>query len=182
MGCDSLDVIEPYLLDGVEVIPAEIEIAREQPIRADIRSLAAHRRKRAEMMTERYFFCLYQFLCRDAGLLHLVENMQHQLLRYFAFLWIESGIDAKQARIAGRVGECRYPIDQTGLFPHAPVQARTAPVAENGRKKIERGNVRIRDLRNVPGEREVRQFSGKFLVNFPAAQLRRFLRNEDWLE
>ena len=34
----------------------------------------------------------------------------------------------------------------------------------------------------MPGEREVRQFSGKFLVNVPAAQLRRFLRNEDRLE
>ncbi len=182
MGGDSLNVIERHLLDGVEVIPAEIEVAREQPIRADIGSLAAHRRKCAELMTERHFFCLHQLLSPNAALVYFIENVQHQLLRCFAFLWIESGIDAKQAWIAGRVGECRYPVDQTGFLPHAPVQARTAPIAENGRKKIERGNVRICDLRNVPGEREVRQFSGKFLVNFPAAQLRRFLRNEDRLE
>ena len=106
MGRDSLNVIKRNLLDGVEVIPAEIEIAREQPIRADIGSLAAHRGQGAEMMTERHFFGLHQLLSRNPALLYFIENVQHQLLRCFAFLWIESGINW----IAGRIGECRYPV------------------------------------------------------------------------
>src|SRR5205823_10950385 len=79
MARDSLNVIKRNFLDGVEVIPAEIEIAREQPIRADIGSLAAHRGQGDELMTEGHFFCLHQFLCRDAALLYFIEHAQHQL-------------------------------------------------------------------------------------------------------
>ena len=39
---DPLNVIERHLLDSIEIIPAEIQISREKPIRANIRSLAAH--------------------------------------------------------------------------------------------------------------------------------------------
>ena len=47
------------------------------------------------MMTERYFLCLHQLLGRDAGLLHLVNDVQDQLLRGFALLWIDNGINAE---------------------------------------------------------------------------------------
>src|SRR5438552_4042609 len=106
MCSDSFNVIERHLLGGVQIIPAEIQIARQQPIRANIGSLAAHRSKCAEMMTERYFFCFHQLLCCNAGLLYFIKNAQDQLLRCLAFLWIKSGTDAKQAWIARRVGEC----------------------------------------------------------------------------
>src|SRR6266478_6291594 len=84
--------------------------------------------------------------------------------------------------MAWRVRECGYAERETGFFAHAPIQTRTAPVAQDGREKIERGNVRICDLRNVPRQREMRQFRGKFLVHFPPAKLRRFRRNEQGLE
>ena len=38
------------------------------------------------------------------------------------------------------------------------------------------------DLRNVPGQRKPRQLSGKFIVHFTPAQLRRLLGNENRLE
>ena len=40
------DVVERDLLDGLEIIAAEIEIPSEEPIRAEIRSLSAHGRER----------------------------------------------------------------------------------------------------------------------------------------
>ena len=55
---DAFDIVERHFLDSVEIIAAKIQIAREQPVRADVRSLAAHSRQRAEMMTEHDFFCL----------------------------------------------------------------------------------------------------------------------------
>ena len=47
------------------------------------------------MMTEQYFFCLRQLLRCDARLFHFVNDAHDQLLRRFAFLWIDSGINAK---------------------------------------------------------------------------------------
>ena len=100
---------------------AEIQIAREQPVRPDVRSLAAHGGERAEMMTEHDFLCLRQFFRGDAGLLHFIHNAQGQLLGCFAFFRIDSSIDAKQTRIARCVRECGYAKRQTGLFAHAPI-------------------------------------------------------------
>src|SRR6266480_4218717 len=76
-----------------------------------------------------------------------------------------------------------YSQDQLlSRFTHAMIQARTAPVAKDGREKIERGNIRMRDFRNVPGKREMRQLGGKFLVYLTPAKLRRFRGNKYWLK
>src|SRR6266478_2262458 len=73
---DAFDVIERHFLDSIEIMPAEIQIAREQPVRPNVRGLATHGRKRSEVVTERNFPRLFQFLCRDAGLFHFVNNSQ----------------------------------------------------------------------------------------------------------
>src|SRR4029077_6378124 len=91
----AFDVIERYLLDSVEIMPAEIQIAREQPVRPDVRGLAAHCGERAEVVTERDFLRLLQFFRGNAGLSHLVDNAQGQLLDCVTFLWIDSSIDAE---------------------------------------------------------------------------------------
>ena len=92
---DAFNVIERHFLDGIEIMPAEIEIAREQPVRADVRGLATHGRERVEMMTQCHLLRLFQFIRSDAGLFHLINNAQRQLLCRFAFLRIDSGVDPK---------------------------------------------------------------------------------------
>src|SRR5204863_7671544 len=121
-------------LDGIEIMAAEIQIACEQPVRPDVRGLATHGGQRSEMMTKGNFSCLCQFLRCDAGLLYFVDDAHRQLLGCIAFLWIDSSVDAKQTRVARRVGKRRYPKRQTRLFADAPAQARAAPVAEDARK------------------------------------------------
>src|SRR6266702_1391375 len=130
------------------------------------------------MMTEHDFFCFPQLLRCDAGVFHLIHNAQRQVLGGFAFLWIDSGIDAKQTWIARCVRECRDAKRQTGLFTHTPIQTRAAPIAEDSREQIERGYVWICKLWDVPGERQMRQFSRKFLMHFAAAKLRWLRRNK----
>ena len=179
---DAFDVVERYLLDSVEIMAAKIQIASKQPVRADVRGLAAHCGERAEVVTKRDFLRLLEFLRGNAGLFHFINNPQGQLIGCVAFLWIDHRINPKQPWIARRVRERGYAERQTGFFPDAPVQARAAPVTENGREKIERGHVRIRDFRDVPCEREMRQFRGKLLVHFASAKLRRFRWNEYRLE
>ena len=75
---------------------------------------------------------LRQFLCGDAGVFHLIHDTQRKFLGCLVFLWIDSGVDAKQTWIARRIRECRYAKRQTGFFTHAPIQTRAAPVAEYG--------------------------------------------------
>src|SRR6266540_3259027 len=64
----------------------------------------------------------------------------------------------------------RNPLESSNFC----ISPAAATVAENGREKIKRGNIRIGDLRNVPGQREMTQLGGKFLVDFAAAKLQRF--------
>src|SRR5438477_9532210 len=98
--------MKSHLLDGIQVMAAEVEIPREQPIRADIRRLTAHRSQRAEMLTQRDLLRFVQFVRGYARLSYFVNDLQRQLLRGFAFLRVKCGIDAKKARIARRVGKC----------------------------------------------------------------------------
>ena len=109
-------------------------------------------------------FLVFALLPVVASLLMSVTDMRSTDLRHpFAVTFV--GLD-----------------NYTRLFADAPVQARAAPVSENGGEKIERGNIGIRDLRDVPCEREMRQLGGKFPVNFAPAKLRRFRGNEYRLE
>ena len=89
----------------------------------------------------------------------------------FALLRVESCVDAKQAGIARRVRKRRYIKCKTSFFAHAPIKPRAASIPENSREQIERGNVRTRDFRDVPGHREMRQLRRKFPVYFSPAKL-----------
>src|SRR5262249_56159379 len=93
-------------------------------------------------------------------------------------LRVESGVDAKQARIAWRIRKRRYTKCQAGFFAHTPIKPRAATIAENSREQIERGNVRTRDFRDVPRHRKMCQLRGKFPVDFSPAKLCRFFRNQ----
>ena len=103
-------------------------------------------------MTERDFLRFHQLLRRDAGLFHFIDDLQNQVLRALALFWIDRGINAEQSWVARRVGKRRDAKGQAGLFPHAPIQARAAAVTQNRREHIERGNVRMRELGNVPSQ------------------------------
>ena len=57
------------------------------------------------MMTERHFFRFHQFIGGHAGLFHFSNDLQDQLLRVVAFLWIERRIHSEQTRVTRGVGE-----------------------------------------------------------------------------
>ena len=57
------------------------------------------------MLTQRDLLRFVQFVCGYAALFYLVNDLQCQLFRGFAFLRVKCGIDAKKARIARRVGK-----------------------------------------------------------------------------
>ena len=68
------------------------------------------------------------------------------------------------------------------MFTHAPIQTRAPPLTQNRRKQVERGNIRIRDLGNVPSERKPCQLGREFVMHFATAELRRFFRNKNRLK
>ena len=103
-------------------------------------------------MTERHFFRFHQFIGGHAGLFHFGDDLQDQLLGCVAFLWVDSRVHAEQSRIARRIGKCRHAESEAGFFANPPIQTRAAAFAQNRRKQIERGNIRMRDLGNVPGQ------------------------------
>ena len=70
------DIVERHFLNRVEIIAAEIEIAREQPVRTEVGSLAAHGGQRSEMMAEQDFFRLRQFVRLDPTLFDFVDDLQ----------------------------------------------------------------------------------------------------------
>ena len=103
-------------------------------------------------MTERHFFRFHQFIRGHAGLFHFGDDLQDQLLGCVAFLWVDSRVHAEQSRIPRSVGKRRDAESETGLLTNSPIQARAAAFTQNAGKQIERGNIRMRDLGNVPGQ------------------------------
>ena len=99
-----------------------------------------------------------------------------QLFRRLALVGIERRAHAEQSRISRRVRVRRDRVDESFFLAQRAVKPRTAAIAENGRKEIERRHIGMRDLRNVPCEIEAREFGRKFLMHFAPPELRRFLR------
>ena len=112
-------------------------------------------------------------------LFYLVDELQNQLLRRLSFFGSTVASIPRSPGIAWGVGKSRDAESETRFLAHAPVQSRAASVPQNRREKIERRNIGMGDLGNVPGEREPRQLGRKFIVNFAPAELWRFYRNKD---
>src|SRR5437764_6605989 len=129
------------------------------------------------MMAQRNLLCLRQVVSAHAVFLDLIEDLQREVLRRLALRWIDGRIDSKQAWIAGRVRKRRDSVSKASFLTHAPIESRAAAVTKNRGKQINRRNVRMRDLRNMPGQRETRQLRREFLVHDAAAELRRLARN-----
>ncbi len=118
---DAANIVQRYFLDGSQIIAAEIQVSRQQPVRSEIGRLAAHGGERVEMMTERHFFRFHQFIRGHARLLHFGNDLQDQLLSVVAFFWIDGRVHTEQSRIARCVGKCRDAESETGFFPDAPI-------------------------------------------------------------
>src|SRR5437773_7403843 len=125
---------------------------------------------------------LRQFVGRYSRLLDFIEDFQNEFFRGVAFCRLNCCIDSEQSRITRSVGKRRDTKSESGLFAHPPVKARAAALTQNGREEIERRNVGMRDLRNVPRERESGQLGLEFLVNDAQTELRRLARDIDRLE
>ena len=115
-------------------------------------------------------------------LFDLLEDFQDEFLGRFPIRRLNRRVDSEQSRIARRVGKGRDAKGESGFFAHAPVKARAAAIAENGREEIERRNIGMGDFRNMPREREPGQLRRKFLVNDARPELRRLGRDVDRLE
>ena len=76
-----------------------------------------------------YLLRLFQFARGHTGLLYFVNNSKRQLLRGFAFLRFERGINAKKTWIPRRVGKRRDAKREPSLFAQASVKTRAAAVA-----------------------------------------------------
>ena len=103
-------------------------------------------------------------------------------LRRLAFFRFGGRINPEDSRLPRRVGKSRNAIGEPGLFTHAPVETRAAAIAQNRREQIDRRDVRMRDLRDVPGERKASQFGGKLFMHFAPAELGWLRRDVDRLE
>src|ERR1700674_1429284 len=98
-------------------------------------------------------------------MLNLVENFQNEVRGPLALRRLDGRVDSEQTGIARRVRKRRDPVGEPGFLAHAPIEPRAAAVTENRGKKINRRDVRMRDLRNMPGERETRQLRRELLVH-----------------
>ncbi len=107
---------------------------------------------------------------------------KNQPLRFNPIFRLKGRIDPEQPRIARRVGKGRDAENKTRFLAHPAIESRAAAVAQNGREQIERRHIGMGDLRNVPGQRETRQFRGKLFVHLAPPLLRRLLRDVNRLE
>src|SRR4051812_1460151 len=130
------------------------------------------------MMAQRNLFRLRQLLGSHAAGDYFTDNLEDAIARRITVLRLDRGVDPQQSGIAWRVGKRRDAVGQTGFLAQLPVEARAAAIAKDRRKKINCRHVGMRNLGDVPGKRQTRQLSDKFLMSFAAAELRRFVRDE----
>ena len=123
------------------------------------------------------FFALASSSAVTPCLLQLGDHLEDQPLRLDPMFRFERRVDPEQPRIAGRVGKGRDPENETCFLPHPAIESRAAAIAENGRKQIERRDIGMGNLRDVPGQREPCQLRGKLFVDLPPSLLRRLLRD-----
>ena len=118
-----------------------------------------------------------EFLGRDAVRFDFVENRENFVEGSVPLFRVEESFDAEESRLPRRIAPGVDAVDEGKFLAHPPIKPAGAAVAENERKQIERGDVRVRELRDVPRDFHAGQLGGKVDVRFAPTQLRRFLRD-----
>ena len=118
---------------------------------------------------------LAEFIGGDESGFDFLDLLKHGVAGGGELIRIHDGADAEQSRIAGAVGPGVDVMGDAFLFANFLIQARAAAVAEQNREDIQRGDIGMAQLGDVPGKMHVAHFDGRFLDDFARGGLDRFL-------
>ena len=164
--------------DVPEVFRSEVGIAGEEPTAADVGSAAAGGRQIVQLIGEDAFAGLGHLGGRGGLPAVAIDDFQHSLRGFGAFVRVAEEVDAEESHLSGHVGISRDVVDEVPLLAQLKMQRRAASAAQDSGEHVERRGVGVGDGRDVPDEGTTRQFGLEFLVRLTASELRGFVRDE----
>ncbi len=154
-------------LNGFEVPPPLLGIARHQPAVAIVGSPSTHGAECVVVTGKHPFFRLGEFCVRDAlsgNAVHLGKNL---LFRSIALGWIGNRPDVNQS-LGWSQGVESSPdlVDEALLLTHFGVEDRAGSGTEHGGEHIDSRRIRTRGTRSTPGNVYPAQISREEIAPF----------------
>src|SRR5438045_3786269 len=103
-------------------------------------------------MAERELARFFQLLMSHSKITDFSKHPDHFGFDLGTLAGVEHRVDPEEPGLTLRIAPCIDGMGERGFVAEFFVKARAASAAEDNRKDVERGNVGMRERRDVPGE------------------------------